>query len=1189
MALPMRGGRFPVWRSCVLVLMALTALAPDAARAQNQPPSEQGQRDPLREANRIGNKISNFLKNADQNQAQKAPDSTPPSAQFTDGLKKPTAVGEDIRAVSGENRSIPAKGAAAETPAAAGQDEPGTKTGKTLNVLVNVGQFAECMQRRTEKVSKAVWSMGCLKEQASSYIQDAATGATMETIAFYAPRLGLVGQATISAYGVYVAGGQMGDAVVEGIQWWDALSEEAQAGAFGEAAQRDHVARFARQLAAEESWARNEAEWILGERQKLADDIERLGKEQKALAAKAPPPDEYKKRVAGFMRQLIDAGNDCKNTTLNAIDGSQNRLQELALEQALDQAMRLAKSCKSAEEGRQADEAWRRAGELQKGLATDPTETLISDASLYGNAIKEMVDEAGRITREKAAIPARIRELETRVKQMNPRHENFLKSFPPDLIDMVKLNSGRIQQIQKTIDRAIVGGRGEDVFGIKRLDFAYAAIAPTSLEGLRAYTKSTENYPRLVDFTYVFETLLFDVARCRGAHRTGSGERGKLLFAEAEKNYRSLRGACGTKLGEPARQPEPVVIACNTISKAGTNPPQTITVNVGRVAGTVRFSYDMYRVPDHMEVQYGGQVVADTGCVSGRNTLAIALSGASDQVTVVVKPACQKSESTRWDFTLGCPGAAGPAGAAAIASSGPAAGGMSLHEKPVGDVRYYTSNPAEAKPLQHSSEIANGVSVQTGDGAQAVLKSPADTRVIVTEGSLVKFSAGPGGGQKIELLRGAVEIHRRQGLSGNDDVGVETEDGAFVATGTRYRVEKMASGTRIQVFEGSVRVTGGSIIKIYASNVERGKPSPATELMLQAGEQALVQKTTAYTAAARGSAAPASAASNTGGDRLPPPPQSPPFTRPETPWNDPQVQQLIDEWLRNAKPAVRSDLPGPWRFSEWGQVLGPGSKAAGAPDHPSGWTRHQSLWQMRMRFDSLNLCSMGEYIERRLAGKGLEACDKSAGSALPAWLAPSAAPAQTASDGTGSKAANAIAAARAQVKSIQAPPPQNLPATQVVPALQQPPSVPPPVARPLLDKIDAIPPDQWVAGKPDFNASGFRKLLVLVAQVYDPRLPNCAIAAQREGITVIGFSARNELDTARWGGLPPFPVALGYRARDALYAIEVATGRQPIHAPIPLNFAYLLDRDGRVLDSGYCESVVNKLVGRDIGIPGGRR
>lgn len=117
-----------------------------------------------------------------------------------------------------------------------------------------------------------------------------------------------------------------------------------------------------------------------------------------------------------------------------------------------------------------------------------------------------------------------------------------------------------------------------------------------------------------------------------------------------------------------------------------------------------------------------------------------------------------------------------------------------------------------------------------------------------------------------------------------------------------------------------------------------------------------------------------------------------PLSSPD-PWNSPQVQQLIDEWLHNAKPVVRADLPGPWHFTEWAQVLGPGSQTGGAPDHPAGWSRHQSLWAKRAQFDSLNLCTMGEFVERRIAGKSLDGCNKAAPQeATSAWHAPASPP-----------------------------------------------------------------------------------------------------------------------------------------------------------------------------------------------------
>jgi hypothetical protein len=113
--------------------------------------------------------------------------------------------------------------------------------------------------------------------------------------------------------------------------------------------------------------------------------------------------------------------------------------------------------------------------------------------------------------------------------------------------------------------------------------------------------------------------------------------------------------------------------------------------------------------------------------------------------------------------------------------------------------------------------------------------------------------------------------------------------------------------------------------------------------------------------------------------------------------------------------------------------------------------------------------------------------------------------------------------------------------------------------------------------------------MVLQTHIYDPRMSNCARAAQRAGVTVVGITARPKFADARWPEAPTFPIVLDYRARDLIYAIESATGRQPILAPVPPAFAYLLNRDGQIVDNGPCEAVVNKIVGGDIGIQGGRR
>lgn len=99
----------------------------------------------------------------------------------------------------------------------------------------------------------------------------------------------------------------------------------------------------------------------------------------------------------------------------------------------------------------------------------------------------------------------------------------------------------------------------------------------------------------------------------------------------------------------------PVVIACDTASKSGANPPETITVEIGSASGIAQFRYEMFTVPDRMVVEYGGQVVADTGCVGGSSSVPVDLSGYSSEVIIHVTPNCRGDDDTEWNFTLSCP------------------------------------------------------------------------------------------------------------------------------------------------------------------------------------------------------------------------------------------------------------------------------------------------------------------------------------------------------------------------------------------------------------------------------------------------------------------------------------------------------------------------------------------------------
>lgn len=93
---------------------------------------------------------------------------------------------------------------------------------------------------------------------------------------------------------------------------------------------------------------------------------------------------------------------------------------------------------------------------------------------------------------------------------------------------------------------------------------------------------------------------------------------------------------------------------CGATSKSGADAPASITVNMQGLSGTANFSYNMITVKDRMMVRQGNQVLLDTGCVSGSNSVGLPISPMGGPVTVIVQPACEKS-GTQWSFTLGCP------------------------------------------------------------------------------------------------------------------------------------------------------------------------------------------------------------------------------------------------------------------------------------------------------------------------------------------------------------------------------------------------------------------------------------------------------------------------------------------------------------------------------------------------------
>jgi hypothetical protein len=62
----------------------------------------------------------------------------------------------------------------------------------------------------------------------------------------------------------------------------------------------------------------------------------------------------------------------------------------------------------------------------------------------------------------------------------------------------------------------------------------------------------------------------------------------------------------------------------------------------------------LFEVPDRLQVIYEGEMIIDTGFVSGKGTKSVSFLGQSRQMNVMVT-ANPSVSTTQWNYTLSCP------------------------------------------------------------------------------------------------------------------------------------------------------------------------------------------------------------------------------------------------------------------------------------------------------------------------------------------------------------------------------------------------------------------------------------------------------------------------------------------------------------------------------------------------------
>ncbi len=97
-------------------------------------------------------------------------------------------------------------------------------------------------------------------------------------------------------------------------------------------------------------------------------------------------------------------------------------------------------------------------------------------------------------------------------------------------------------------------------------------------------------------------------------------------------------------------------IECNVQSGSGGQGTSFITQNLGPVGGSVQVSYEMYSIPDQMEIYYDNELLTGTpGLVSGSGVLEFTYTPNPNGPFYCIIKMFAPNSGTAWDFIANCP------------------------------------------------------------------------------------------------------------------------------------------------------------------------------------------------------------------------------------------------------------------------------------------------------------------------------------------------------------------------------------------------------------------------------------------------------------------------------------------------------------------------------------------------------
>ncbi|MDA3788900.1 MAG: PASTA domain-containing protein, partial [Desulfobacula sp.] len=94
--------------------------------------------------------------------------------------------------------------------------------------------------------------------------------------------------------------------------------------------------------------------------------------------------------------------------------------------------------------------------------------------------------------------------------------------------------------------------------------------------------------------------------------------------------------------------------------------------------------------------------------------------------------------------------------------------------------------------------------------------------------------------------------------------------------------------------------------------------------------------------------------------------------------NDPKTAAIIKEWVGSAEPPINATGGANARFEPYGRVVGEIiggiGKVTGNPDDTAGRTPEKYAWDKRNKLDSVDHCTLGEYVTAKLGNKSIDHC-----------------------------------------------------------------------------------------------------------------------------------------------------------------------------------------------------------------------